>query len=335
MSSIGKHMKVIEIVHPGGPEALAVGSRPIPELPPGHALVRVAAAGINRADLNLRAGRTKPAHPSGIPGLEIAGEVVALNGAPSSGWRPEIGAAVCALVAGGGYAQYAAVPLVQCLPLPAGYMPQEAAAIPEAAFTVWDNLFELGQLTAGQAVLIHGGSSGVGNLAIQVAKSAGAIVAATAGGAEKCELCKTLGADFVIDYRAEDFAARVQDDCGGVDLVFDIMGGEYIERNIQALRYGGKLLFVGWLGGSEAKLPIVSVMEKRLTLTGSVLKKRTPAAKGELAAKIHRTLWPLFEQRALRTIIHGVVPMSGVGEAHRRMESGDHWGKTVIDMRDE
>lgn len=334
MSDRSKKMKVIEILRPGGPEALAVGTRPIPDVPPGHVLVRVVAAGINRADLNLRAGRTKPAHPSGIPGLEIAGTIVALGTSSPSAWA-KVGTSVCALVAGGGYAQYAAVPLCQCLPLPVGYTLQEAAAIPEAAFTVWDNLFELGQLSAGQAVLIHGGSSGVGNLAIQVSKNAGAFVAATAGGPEKCELCKKLGADLVINYKTDDFVERVQQQLGGVDLVFDIVGGEYIEKNIKVLRYGGKLLFVGWLGGNEAKLDIVSLMEKRLTLTGSVLKRKTPAAKGELAEKIQRVFWPLFETRVLRTLIHGVVPMSGAGEAHRRIESGEHWGKTVIDMTEQ
>lgn len=328
--SIPPTMTVIEISQPGDPEVLKPAERPTPRAADGEILIRIAAAGVNRPDLLQRQGNyPPPPGASDIPGLEVAGTVAAL-GAGVTGWA--IGDAVCALLAGGGYAEYAAVPAVQCLPVPAGLSMIEAAALPETLFTCWTNLVDGGRLEAGQTVLIHGGSSGIGTTGIQLAKLLGARVITTAGSAEKCAACRSLGADLAIDYKAEDFvkAVKAATDGRGVDVVLDMVGGDYVRRNIEIMAPGGRHVSIASLGGAEATIPIFRVMQKRLVLTGSTLRARSPAEKGAIAERLHEAVWPAIAAGRLKPRIHATFPFAQAAQAHKALEDGNHIGKIVL-----
>jgi len=323
-------MIAIEIRAPGGPEVLAPVERPTPVPAPGEVLIKVTAAGVNRPDIFQRLGRyAPPPGASDIPGLEVAGTIEQL-GPEVRDWR--VGDEVCALVAGGGYAEYCAAPAPQCLPLPRGLDLIAAAAIPETFFTVWTNVFERGRLQAGESLLVHGGSSGIGTTAIQLARARGARVFATAGSAAKCDACERLGAERAINYRESDFAAVVRDLTGGrgVDVVLDMVGGEYFARNIDVLAVEGRLVEIATLHGVKAELNIQTIMGRRLTITGSTLRPRPVAEKGAIAAALRQHVWPLLKSSAVRPIVHATFPLRDAAEAHRVMEAGTHIGKLVL-----
>ena len=328
--SVPTTMTAIEISQPGGPDVLEPVERPTPQPGPGDILIRVSAAGVNRPDLLQRQGNyPPPPGASDIPGLEVAGTVAAL-GAEVTGWA--VGDTVCALLAGGGYAEYAAVPALQCLPVPDGLSLLEAAALPETLFTCWTNMVDGGQLKAGESILIHGGSSGIGTIGIQLAKLLGARVYATAGSAAKCAACVTLGADLAIDYKAEDFVAALKTVTGkrGIDVVLDMVGGDYVRRNIEVMAQGGRHVSIASLGGAEATIPIFKVMQKRLVLTGSTLRARSAAEKGAIAASLRLNVWPAISAGRLRPLIQATFPLAHAAEAHRMLEVGDHIGKIVL-----
>ncbi|HEX9366552.1 MAG TPA: NAD(P)H-quinone oxidoreductase [Vicinamibacterales bacterium] len=322
-------MRAIEIAAPGGPDVLRVVERPAPEPRAGEVLVRVAAAGVNRPDLMQRQGKyPPPPGASDIPGLEISGEIVAVRDV--DGLRA--GDRVCALVTGGGYAEYCAAPAEQCLRIPKAVTERHAAAIPETFFTVWTNLFERGGLQAGERVLIHGGTSGIGTTAIQLARAFGAAVFATAGSDEKCEACRRLGAARAIDYHAEDFVAVVRKETAGegVDVILDIVGGDYLPRNLDCLRLNGRLVQIGLIGGSKALLDLRAILHKRLTLTGSTLRARTVAEKGAIARALERAVWPLLDRGDVRPVVQAELPLERAADAHRELESGGVIGKLVL-----
>jgi putative PIG3 family NAD(P)H quinone oxidoreductase len=323
-------MTAIRIARPGGPEALTLATLPTPRPKDGEILVKVAAAGVNYPDVMQRKGGYPP--PPGAPdtpGLEVAGTVVA-RGAEAGEWR--IGDRVCALVAGGGYAEYCIVPAPQALPIPKGLDMVAAAAIPETFFTVWVNLFDRGNLKAGESVLVHGGSGGIGSAAIQVAHAFGARVFATARTAEKCAACEAIGAERAINYQEADFVEVVQDLTGGrgVDLIIDIVGGDYLARNFKALAVEGRLVQVAVRAGAKVEVPLYVLMQKRLTLTGSTLRPRPVAEKGRIAAALRRSVWPLFESGKIKPLIYKTFPLARAAEAHALMESSEHIGKIVL-----
>lgn len=323
-------MRAIEISEPGGPDVLRIADRPLPRPGAGEVLIRVAAAGVNRPDVLQRQGHyAPPPGASDIPGLEVAGAVEA-RGPDAGPWN--VGDPVCALVAGGGYAAYCVAPAPQCLPVPRGLSPVEAAAIPETFFTVWDNVFERGRLAAGETLLVHGGSSGIGTSAIQLARALGARVLATAGSPEKCRACERLGAERAIDYRAEDFVAAVEQLTGGrgVDVVLDMVGGDYTPRNIACLAVEGRLVQIAFLKSPRVELDWMAVMRKRLTLTGSTLRPRSVLQKGAIARALHANVWPLLEDGRVRPVIHATFPLEQAADAHRLMESSQHIGKIVL-----
>lgn len=320
-------MKAIEIAGPGGPEVLRLIERPTPQPQAGEVLVRVEAAGVNRPDIMQRQGKyPPPPGASDIPGLEIAGTIV------SGGDRWNEGDTVCALVAGGGYAEFCAVPAQQCLPIPTGMTPIAAAAIPETYFTVWTNLFQRGRLQAGERVLVHGGTSGIGSTAIQLAHAFGAIVYATAGTEEKCAACTKLGADVAINHKREDFVERVRSETGGrgVDIILDIIGGDYLARNIDALAMEGRLVQVGTMGGARAQINLAPLLQRRLTLTGSTLRPRTPDQKGMIARELEARVWPLLAEGRVAPAVHRTFPLADAADAHRLLEAGDVIGKLVL-----
>ena len=323
-------MIAIEIREPGGPEVLVPVERPTPVPAAGEVLIKVAAAGVNRPDLFQRLGRYPP--PPGvtdIPGLEVSGIITEVAGGAGS-FR--VGEAVCALVAGGGYAEYCVAPAPQCLPAPRGLDLADAAAIPETFCTVWTNVFDRGRLQAGESILIHGGSSGIGTTAIQLARSFGARVFATAGSADKCAACERLGAERCINYREDDFVAVVREQTAGrgVDVVLDMVGGAYFARNLDALASEGRLVEIATLQGAKAELNIQTVMQRRLTITGSTLRARPIADKGAIAAAVHRHVWPLIESGAVKPIVYATFPLRDASAAHRVMESSAHIGKLVL-----
>ena len=324
-----KTMTAIEIQAPGGPEALVPAERPVPAPGPGEVLIQVAAAGINRPDvLQRKGGYPPPPGASDIPGLEIAGSVAAL-GDGAEGLK--VGDQVTALVTGGGYAEYCAAPVPQCLPIPEGLSLTEAAALPETFFTVWSNVFDRGRLQAGESFLVHGGSSGIGTTAIQLARALGSRVFATAGSAEKCRACEDLGAERAINYRDEDFVEIVKSATGkGADVILDMVGGDYIPRNLKALAPDGRLCFIAFLGGSKITVDFLPLMLKRLTITGSTLRARDVAFKGAIAANLRETVWPLIEAGKLKPVVHQTFPLAQAAEAHRLMESSAHIGKIVL-----
>jgi putative PIG3 family NAD(P)H quinone oxidoreductase len=323
-------MLAIEIREPGGPDVLVAVDRPTPAPAAGEVLIKVAAAGVNRPDIFQRLGRyPPPPGASDIPGLEVAGTIEAL-GPDVREWKH--GDAVCALVAGGGYAEYCTAPSPQCLPVPRGLDLTAAAAIPETFFTVWTNVFERGRLLAGESILIHGGSSGIGTTAIQLARARGARVFATAGSADKCAACERLGAERAINYRDADFVAAIKDATAGrgVDVVLDMVGGEYFAKNIDALAVEGRLVEIGTLKGVKAEINIQTIMQRRLTITGSTLRARPIADKGAIAAAVRRHVWPLIESGAVKPVIHATFPLRDAAGAHRLMESSAHIGKIVL-----
>ena len=323
-------MTAIEIPEFGGPEALVPGRRPLPEPAEGELLVKVAAAGVNRPDVLQRSGGyPPPPGASDIPGLEIAGTVAAL-GPGVEGWRP--GDQVTARVAGGGYAEYCTAPAPQCLPLPAGLSLAEAAAIPETFFTVWSNVFERGGLAEGESFLVHGGSSGIGTTAIQLARAFGARVFTTAGSAEKCEACRALGAELAINYREQDFVEAVKEatEGRGVDLILDMVGGDYVARNIASLAPDGRLVYIAFLSGPKVELNLLPVMLKRLSITGSTLRARSVAFKGAIAEQLREKVWPLIEAGRVKPVLFKSFPLAEAAEAHRLMESSGHIGKFVL-----
>ncbi len=324
---IEKNMKCIEVSEPGGPEVLKVVSRPVPSVGQGDVLIKVVLAGVNRPDVLQRQGAyPPPPGASDLLGLEVSGEVVAL-GDDVEGLH--IGDKVCALTNGGGYAQYCVVPAGQCLPIPNGLSVEEAALVPETFFTVWFNLFLQGGLKAGQSLLVHGGTSGIGTTAIQMAGALGATVYTTAGSDEKCAACLKLGAKRAINYKSEDFVEVIKEltDGKGVDMVLDMVGGDYITRNIRCLARKGRLINIAYLQGSKAEVNFMSVMVKQLTLTGSTLRPQSKAIKAQIAQDLKKTVWPLLEEGKIKPVIHQIFEMEEVGEAHRMMESSQHIGK--------
>ena len=329
-SALPDTMIAIAIETPGAPEVLKPVTMPRPVPGAGEILIKVEAAGVNRPDVLQRRGHyNPPPGASPLPGLEVAGTVAAV-GPDVTGWS--VGDPVCALVAGGGYAEYCAAPAPQCLPIPKGLSAAEAAGLPETCFTVWTNVFERGRLQTGERFLVHGGSSGIGTTAIQLAKAWGAIVFATAGSAEKCQACRDLGADVAIDYREQDFLAVVKEKTGGrgVDLILDMVGGDYVARNIDALAVDGRQVSIAFLKGSKVEIDLQKVMAKRLTLTGSTLRPRSVAEKGAIAAALLAEVWPLIEAGRIRPLIHATFPLARASEAHALMESGEHVGKIIL-----
>jgi NADPH2:quinone reductase len=321
---------VIEIAQAGGPEMLVAVQRPHPSPGVGELLIRVAAAGVNRADILQRQGKyPPPPGSSDIPGLEIAGTIEQI-GEAVQGWQ--VGDEVCALLAGGGYAEYAVAPAPQCLPVPHGLDVVAAGALPEACFTVWTNVFDRGRLKAGEWLLVHGGSGGVGTTAIQLARAFGAQVLATAGSAAKCARCERLGAEHAINYRETDFVGSVRDVTGGrgVDVVLDVVGGDYVQRNLDSLALDGRLVQIAFLGGPKAQVNLTPVLQRRLTITGSTLRARPVPEKGAIAAALRDRVWPLFESGAVNPVIHATFPLRQAADAHRLMESGMHFGKLVL-----
>jgi NADPH2:quinone reductase len=325
-------MKVVEISSFGPPDVLKLAERPDPVAGPGEVLIAVVAAGVNRPDVIQRLGKyPPPPGASDLPGLEVAGTIVAL-GPGVSGFA--VGDEVCALVAGGGYAALANVPQEQVLPIPRGLSMIEAAAIPETYFTVWTNVFERGELTRGESILIHGGTSGIGTTAIQLAHAFGAHVLTTAGSDEKCAATIKLGAAHAFNYKGIDWvaAAKAATDGRGVDVVLDIVGGDYIARNLEALAVEGRLIQIAFLKSAKAELDFSVMMRKRLWITGSTLRPRTPAQKGVIATQLRQRVWPLLEARTVRPIIHQVFPLAQAADAHRLMEAGTHIGKIVLEV---
>lgn len=323
-------MQAVEIERPGGPEVLRLTTRPRPRPAAGELLIRVAAAGVNRPDVLQRLGKYPvPAGASDIPGLEVAGTVVE-TGPDVTAWKP--GDLVCALLAGGGYAEYCVAPAPQCLPVPRGLDLVAAAAIPETFFTVWANVFERGHLTSGESLLVHGGTSGIGTAAISLARALGARVFATAGSTEKCRACEGLGAERAINYREEDFVGAIRESTGGrgVDLILDMVGGDYTPRNLETLAVEGRLVQIAFLRSPKVEVNLAVVMQKRLTITGSTLRPRSVAEKGAIADALRRRVWPLLEAGTVRPVIHSTFPLAGAADAHRLMESSLHIGKIVL-----
>jgi putative PIG3 family NAD(P)H quinone oxidoreductase len=316
-------MRHVAFDTPGGPEVLHLAEAPVPSPAPTDVVIRVAAAGVNRPDLLQRAGNyPPPPGASPILGLEVAG-TVEIAGA-ESGWRQ--GDAVCALTPGGGYAEFCAVPGPQCLPVPRGLSMEEAAGIPETFFTVWANVFQIGGLTAGERILIHGGSSGIGTTAIQLARAFGAHAFATAGTDDKCRACESLGAERAINYRTSDFAAEFP----GMDLVLDMVGAPYTARNIECLAAHGRLVQIAVMQGASATVNLAKLMQKRVTLTGSTMRPRTVADKGRIASELREHVWPLLESKRVHVVIDRVFPLDQAADAHRYLEAGAHIGKVIL-----
>lgn len=323
-------MRAVEISKPGPPEVLRAVERPDPTPAAGEVRIRVAAAGVNRPDVLQRRGAyPPPAGASDLPGLEVAGEIDML-GSGVSEWH--VGDRVCALLAGGGYATLCTAPAVQCLPIPRGIDVVAAAAMPETFFTVWTNVFDRGKLRAGESALFHGGSSGIGTTAIQLAVARGSRVFATAGSDEKCRACEQLGAERAINYRTGDFVDVIKQltDGRGVDLILDIVGGDYIARDLAALAVEGRLVVIGFMGGDTATIDFRRVLGRRLTITGSTLRPRSATEKGEIATALRWEVWPLVEQGAVKPIIYRTFPLEDAAAAHRLMESSEHVGKIVL-----
>jgi NADPH:quinone reductase len=323
-------MRFIDMSGPGGPEVLTVAEAPVPIPGPGQVLIRVAAAGVNRPDVLQRMGAyPPPPGASPVLGLEVSGTVAAL-GEDVSQWRE--GDAVCALTPGGGYAEYALAPASNCLPVPKGLALTDAGGLPETFFTVWTNVFDRGRLAAGESFLVHGGTSGIGTTAIQLAHAFGARVFATAGSPEKCAVCRDLGAEVAIDYRQDDFVAVIKDATQGrgVDVILDMVGGPYIEKNLRSLAVEGRLVQIAFLQGSKASLDLVHLMMRRQTITGSTLRPRSVADKAAMAGALRDKVWPLIEAGKVRPIIDRSFPLAEAAAAHRLMESSQHVGKILL-----
>lgn len=334
MPSQPSTMRAIEITRPGGPEVLQPTQRPVPSPAEGEVLVEVVGAGVNRPDVLQRKGAYAP--PPGapdIPGLEVAGRIVAL-GRGVDEWQ--VGDTVCALVAGGGYAEYVNVPAVQCLPVPRGLALVEAAGLPETFFTVWVNVFQRAGLKAEETLLVQGGSSGIGVTAIQIARAFGHRVFVTAGSEEKCRQCEALGAERAINYRIEDFVAVVREATQGrgVDVILDMVGGDYVQRELSALADDGRLSLIAFLGGSRTQLEMSDILRRRLTITGSTLRPRPVEFKGRVAAELREKVWPLIESGRIRPVTYRTFALEQAREAHALMESSTHVGKILLKLRE-
>ncbi|EDZ42153.1 MAG: NAD(P)H-quinone oxidoreductase [Rhodobacteraceae bacterium] len=322
-------MRAVEITKAGGPEVLQLCERPMPEAGHGEVVIKVAYAGVNRPDALQRAGSyAPPPTASDLPGLEASGEIVAV-GAGVSQWA--IGDLVCALLPGGGYAEFVATPAAHCLPVPEGMGLKEAACLPETYFTVFSNVFQRGGLQAGEQFLVHGGSSGIGTTAIQLGKLFGARVFTTAGSDEKCAACVELGAERAINYRNEDFVA-VMKEIGGADLILDMVGGDYLPRNVKALSNDGRLVQIAFLQGSKIELNFALMMMKRLTITGSTLRPQSDLAKARIADALRAQVWPLLEAGRLGPVMDSAFDLANASAAHTRMESSGHIGKIVLSV---
>jgi len=327
---IPRTMTAVEIREPGPPQVLRAVERPVPEPGAGEVLIRVAAAGVNRPDVLQRKGLyPPPAGVTDIPGLEVAGEVVRLG---PDVHEPQQGANVCALVAGGGYAQYVAAPAVQCLPVPARLSLEEAAVLPETFFTVWLNVFERARLQRGETLLVHGGASGIGTTAILLGKAFDARVIVTAGSAQKCAACRGLGAELAINYHEVDFveATLRATEGRGADVILDMVGGDYLARNVAAAALEGRIALIATQGGTKAELDLRPLMTKRLTITASTLRSQPVQNKGRLARALRENVWPLFTARGLKPVIHSRFPLADAALAHKLMESDLHIGKIVL-----
>ncbi len=325
-------MRAIEIVQPGGPEVLQVCDRPLPVLKAGEVLIRVLAAGVNRPDVLQRTGNYPvPAGASDIPGLEVAGEIVDGDLAGSGFAKGDL---VCALVQGGGYAEYCAAPIAQCLPVPTGWSALEAASLPETFFTVYSNVFERARLGSGETLLVQGGTSGIGVTAIQIATALGHRVFATAGTDDKCRACESLGAERGINYRSEDFVEVVKSltDGKGANVVIDMVAGSYVNREIQCLADDGRLVIIALLGGAKGEVNFGEIMRRRLTVTGSTLRPRPISFKQDIANKLRERVWPLLESRRIRPVIHQVFSLAQAADAHALMETSTHVGKIMLEV---
>ncbi|MGJ7497619.1 NAD(P)H-quinone oxidoreductase [Variovorax sp. RT4R15] len=329
-------MKAIEITSFGAPEVLRVAERPAPVAGAGELLIRVAASGVNRPDVLQRMGHYPvPPGASDLPGLEVAGEIVAGDAAAMAEAGFKLGDAVCALVAGGGYAELCVAPVVQCLPVPKGWSAADAASLPETFFTVWSNVFERGRLQAGETLLVQGGSSGIGVTAIQLGRALGARVIATAGSDKKCAACRALGADHAINYKTSDFVAQVKQltDGKGVDVILDMVAGDYVAREIDCLADDGRLVIIAVQGGVKSEFNAGQLLRRRLTVTGSTLRPRPVAFKSAIARALREKVWPLLERGEIKPVIHSrfaAVDADGAVQAHRLMESNEHIGKIVL-----
>jgi NADPH2:quinone reductase len=331
--SLPEHMQVVEISRPGGPEVLKTATRAVPQPKPGEVLIRVAAAGVNRPDCMQRAGKyAPPPGASDLPGLEVAGTVVRL-GEGVTQWKE--GDLVCALTPGGGYAEFCITPAGHCLPVPKGWSLTQAASLPETFFTVWINVFERARLAPGETLLVQGGSSGIGVAAIQLARAFGHRVFVTAGNAEKCAACEKLGAERAINYRTEDFVEVVKQLTGGkgADVILDMVGGDYVPRELKCLATDGRLSLIAFLGGSKATLEMSEILMRRLSITGSTLRPRTVEFKTAVAKSLREKIWPLIEAGTIRPVIYQVFPLTEASAAHALIESGAHVGKIVMEVR--
>lgn len=323
-------MRVIEISQPGGPEVLVPAERPMPVPGVGEVLIKVSAAGVNRPDVFQRKGNyAPPPGASDLPGLEVAGEIVS-GDLTNSGFA--VGDKVCALVAGGGYAEYCVAPVVQCLPIPHGLTELEAAGLPETYYTVWSNVFDRGALAEGEVLLVHGGASGIGTTAIQIARAMGHDVYATVGSDERARAVEALGATRGINYKTHDFVKEVQDATGGrgVDVILDMVAGDYIARDMKCLADDGRIVIIAQLGGNRAEVDTNQVMRRRLTITGSTLRPRPEAFKGAIARALRERVWPLLEQGTIKPVIHATFPLAEASKAHAMMEAGENIGKILL-----
>jgi len=323
-------MRAIEISQPGGPEVLVPVERPVPQPGPGEVLIKVAAAGVNRPDVFQRQGHyAPPPGASDLPGLECAGEIVA-GDAAAGGFA--VGDRVCALMAGGGYAEYCVVPVEQCLPIPAGLSLIQAAGLPETCFTVWSNVFDRGRLAAGETLLVHGGASGIGTTAIQIATALGHTVYATAGSDSRARAVEQLGATLGINYRTQDYVQEIRQvtDGRGVDVILDMVAGDYVNRNLECLADDGRTVIIALLGGAKATINANHVLRRRLTITGSTLRPRPLAFKADIARALREKVWPLYASGTIRPVVHATVPLADAARAHAMMEAGEHVGKIVL-----
>lgn len=331
--TLPSEMQAIEISEAGGPEVLKPGPRPVPEPGASEVLIRVAAAGVNRPDVAQRKGvYPPPPGASDIPGLEVSGEIVALGDGVAD-WQ--VGDAVCALVTGGGYAEYVAAPAPQVLPVPQGMNMVQAAGLPETFFTVWSNVFDRARFAEGESILIHGGSSGIGTTAIQLCKALGAsAIYTTVGSAEKAAFCEQLGATKAINYKDQSFDEEIKalTDKAGVDVILDMVGGDYLPRNIACLKQDGRIVQIALMGGAKAEINLGRVMMNRLTITGSTLRARSVEFKGEIAVSLRQKAWPLLESGTVAPVIHATFPLSEAAAAHELMETSSHIGKIILDL---
>ncbi len=335
MSDIPKQMKAIEITKPGDADVLMATSRPVPTPKNSEVLIKVRAAGVNRPDVMQRAGLYPPPKgASDIPGLEVSGTIVAAGNAVTG---LQVNQSICALVAGGGYAEYVTAPATQCLPIPNGLSIVEAASLPETYFTVWSNVFDRARLTEGETILVHGGSSGIGTTAIQLCSALGFDVLTTAGTEEKCQICEELGAKKSINYRTEEFSTSVKSITNqkGVDVILDMVAGDYLQRNLECLADDGRLVIIAFLGGVKTTINMTDILRRRLTVTGSTLRPRSEEFKQKIAVNLLKYVWPLIENKQIKPLIYRSFALEDAAQAHRLMESSVHIGKIVLEVNSE